>query len=263
MTLVTLKNWLTGKNSSGERRSLLPGGAERLEEALDGNANPRVISDIVIGMSDGLTVPFALTAGLSSLGSSSLVITGGMTELVSGAISMGLGGFLAAKSEQEHYESLFARSKEAFRLDPGEVSRNVTKALGEYKLSSDTIEQVVNDLKRDDDTVAEFTVKMVHGLEAPSPSRELTSALTIGGAYFVGGFVPLVPYFFAETVITGLYISIGVMVVTLFLFGYVKATASLGSQAPQSSRIRDGFNMLLTGGIAATAAWGVVRALGD
>lgn len=273
MVLIALKNLIFGKSRSGSSKPLLPQHQQQGYSAVDrddsssstltfdGVSNPRVISDVIIGLSDGLTVPFALTAGLSSLGSTSLVITGGLAELVSGAISMGLGGFLAARSESEHYQSLLERAKQSHREDPGAFVNDVQDALCEFNLSAETIKMVCADIEQDENTVANFTVKMCNGLEEPSPDREVTSALTIGISYFLGGFVPLVPYFFTSTVYSGLIISVILMAVTLFLFGWIKTVVSIGSECPYSQRIWNGFSMLATGGIAASAAWALVRVI--
>lgn len=224
-------------------------------------SSPRVISDIIIGLADGLTVPFALTAGLSSLGTSKLVITGGLAELIAGAISMGLGGFLAAKSEKEHYEYAVMKERRMLKEDPGVARMAIHEFLCDYKVSPTTIDMFVNDIEKHAEETVQFVVQYARGVEEPAEGRMLTSALTIGLSYFIGGFVPLIPYFFTSTVETGLYISIGVMTVALFTFGCVKTWVSLGSECPRTKIVFDGFTMMLTGGLAAAAAWGLVRAI--
>lgn len=263
---MTLKNLLTGgpqkpllptsENSNGY--SSIDDGSSKTSLSYEGISNPRIVSDVIIGLSDGLTVPFALTAGLSSLGNSKLVITGGMAELVSGAISMGLGGFLAAKSESEYFDTQVIKEKANFE-NVGDVEACIAEALSEFKLSGDTINAIKCDIEKDRDIYANFMVKVVRGIDEPSEGRELTSALTIGGAYFFGGFIPLLPYFFASVVETGFVFSVLIMIITLFAFGYVKTVLSLGTDAPQRSRLYNGVSMLLTGGFAAGAAWTLVR----
>lgn len=153
------------------------------------------MSDIIIGLSDGLTVPFALTAGLSSLGNSKLVITGGLAELISGAISMGLGGFLAAKSESEFYNNEVKRER-ALHNDKPEVSETcIEEILSEYNLSRETVKMFINEMSESPTQMIDFIIKFGKGLEEPASGREFTSALTIGASYFLGGFVPLIPYF--------------------------------------------------------------------
>lgn len=290
MVLVTIKNSLFGSNSkSGERKALLPtfrsyetvvnkdddnvdtrslsSSSDTSSSTANSNSsshslvNPRVMSDMIIGLSDGLTVPFALTAGLSSLGNSRLVITGGLAELVSGAISMGLGGYLAAKSESEYYDNQVEKERLIFKNSPETSASEVEGILADYNLSSSTIKAVVADMEKSPADMVDFVIRFGKGLEEPAEGREFTSAMTIGIAYFLGGFVPLVPYFFTETVEMGLIISAIVMAITLFLFGIVKTIVSLGNDCPKQKIIVNGFQMLLTGGLAAGAAWALVRAI--
>lgn len=219
--------------------------------------DPRVMSDIIIGLSDGLTVPFALTAGLSSLGDAKLVITGGMAELVSGAISMGLGGYLAAKLELEYYHNQVKREKVNFFKRPELINQEAIDVLYDLGLSENTIISVIKDLDSKPRNLIDFVIKFGKGLDEPSEGREFTSAITIGLSYFMGGFVPLVPYFFTEVVKTGLLISVAVMLVTLFIFGYVKTLISL-EDCSSMKKVLEGIQMVIVGSIAAGAAWTLV-----
>lgn len=239
---------------------------EHSESMSDGLVNPRVMSDIIIGLSDGLTVPFALTAGLSSLGDARLVITGGMAELVSGAISMGLGGYLAAKSEAEYYEHQVKKERLQYRASPMASTQELVDILSEYDLSGSTINSIISDMEKgtknsSKNSMVDFIVRFGKGLEEPEYSRQFTSAFTIGSSYFLGGFVPLVPYFFTETVQSGLVVSVIVMAITLFMFGVVKTLVSLGTDCSRQKVLINGFQMLLTGGVAAGAAWALVRVI--
>jgi VIT1/CCC1 family predicted Fe2+/Mn2+ transporter len=290
MVLVTIKNSLfSHKSNNGERKALLPTftSYESLTNKHDYNAetrsifsspdsssstanscssskslvNPRVMSDIIIGLSDGLTVPFALTAGLSSLGNSRLVITGGLAELVSGALSMGLGGYLAAKSEAEYYDNQVEKERFIFKNSPETSASEVENILADYNLSSTTIKSVIADMEKSPSDMIEFVIRFGKGLEEPANGRQFTSAMTIGIAYFLGGFVPLIPYFFTQTVEQGLIVSAIVMAITLFIFGVVKTIVSLGNDCPKQKILVNGFQMLLTGGVAAGAAWALVRAI--
>lgn len=227
----------------------------------EGLVNPRVMSDIIIGLSDGLTVPFALTAGLSSLGNSKLVITGGLAELVSGAISMGLGGYLAAKSESEYFENQVRKERSTFRNSPTTTSGEVETILSEYGISQGTVESFIQDMEKAPSMMVDFVIRFGKGLEEPADGRQFTSAATIGLSYFLGGFVPLVPYFFTSSVDMGLIISAIVMAITLFMFGVGKTILTLGSDCPVHKIVINGFQMLLTGGIAAGAAWALVRVI--
>lgn len=226
-----------------------------------GLVNPRVMSDMIIGLSDGLTVPFALTAGLSSLGDSKLVITGGLAELVSGAISMGLGGYLAAKSEHEYYESQVGKEMASYEQTPYTTIETLSSTLCEYKVSEETIKSFTDDLEKSPDDLIRFVLQVCKGLEEPETSRQFTSALTIGLAYFFGGFIPLIPYFFVHQVHWGLIISVIVMGVTLFAFGCIKTIISIGTDCGKFKVISNGIKMVLIGGVAAAAAWGLVRAI--
>ena len=220
--------------------------------------DPRVMSDIIIGLSDGLTVPFALTAGLSSLGDSKLVITGGMAELVSGAISMGLGGFLAAKSEAEYYKSQVKKEKLEFFKKPELINQDAAEIMFELGASEQTIASFLRDLDSQPKNLIDFVIRFGKGLEEPAEGREFTSALTIGISYFLGGFVPLFPYFFTTVVKTGLLVSVIVMLVTLFIFGYIKTSISLGDDCGKAKKISEGLQMVAIGSIAAGAAWTLV-----
>lgn len=227
------------------------------EEGFFNKFDPRVMSDVIIGLSDGLTVPFALTAGLSSLGDSKLVITGGMAELVSGAISMGLGGYLAAKSESEYYHNQVKKEKLNFFKKPELINQEAVDVLYDLGLSESTIISVIKDLDSKPKNLIDFVIKFGKGLDEPSDGREFTSALTIGLSYFLGGFVPLVPYFFCNIVKTGLLVSVLVMLITLFIFGYVKTIVSL-EDCSTWKKVSEGIQMIIVGSIAAGAAWTLV-----
>jgi len=271
MVLVAIKNMITGGGS--QQKPLLPTDRQNASYSsvddtsvrssslsYEGISNPRVVSDIIIGLSDGLTVPFALTAGLSSLGNTKLVITGGMAELVSGAISMGLGGYLAAKSESEYFNTQLAKESNVYNSgNIGDVQASIAEAMSEFRLSGTTVAHIAADVEKDEDIYSRFMVKVVRGLEEPSEGRELTSALTIGLSYFLGGFVPLIPYFFCEVVQTGLIFSVITMIITLYAFGHIKTILSLGTDTPVFTGAWNGVSMLFTGGFAATAAWLLVR----
>lgn len=230
-------------------------------EGLLGRVDPRVMSDIVIGLSDGLTVCLLFTAGLSSLGDSKLVITGGFAELISGAISMGLGGFLAAKSESDYYHSEVKTEKQKFYEDMTEVNHELEDLLLDINpdFSDETIISFIRDMKKNPQLVVDFLIRFGKGLEAPAENREVISALTIGSSYFLGGFVPLIPYFFVKHVDTGLIFSMLLMTFTLFWFGFVKAQISLGEQCSGIKKVHEGIQMVLVGGIAAGSAWLLVR----
>ncbi|KAL3420654.1 integral membrane protein DUF125 [Phlyctema vagabunda] len=222
----------------------------------------RVISDATIGLSDGLTVPFALTAGLSALGNTKVVIYGGFAELIAGAISMGLGGYLGAKSEAASYRAIRRETEELITTNPSEVMANIEEVFAPYDLPQSTLEGLKVHFANSPH-LADFVMQFQHCEEEPAASRALTSALTIALAYFMGGLLPLLPYFFvgADQVWQGLYISIGVMVVALFTFGYVKTCVVVGWNGGCNIRggCFGGIQMVIVGSAAAGAAMGLVR----
>lgn len=228
------------------------------------SVDPRVISDLIIGLSDGLTVPFALTAGLSSLGDSKLVITGGFAELISGAISMGLGGYLGAKSESDYYHAEVKNEKRKFYDNMSVINHEIEDILLDINpdFSDETIVSFFKDLQRKPELMVDFIIRYGRGLDEPAENRQFISAVTIGGGYLAGGLVPLIPYFFVESVGTGLIFSIIVMVITLFWFGYIKTMVSMGDSCTTHKKVSEGLQMVAVGGVAAGAAWFFVKLLG-
>lgn len=211
------------------------------------------VRDVVIGMSDGLTVPFALAAGLSGANvASSVVVLAGLAEIAAGCIAMGLGGYLAAQSDNEHYASELQREKDETRDMPEEEREEVAKVFRSYGLSEEQLKPLVDTICADEEKWIDFMMKFELGLEEPDPRRALISATTIGASYVVGGFIPLSPYFFM-TVNEGLYVSVGVTLVALFIFGCIKARFT------GISWIRGGLQTTIIGGLAAGAAFGIAR----
>lgn len=234
------------------------------EDGFFNSIDPRMISDLIIGLSDGLTVPFALTAGLSSLGDSKVVITGGFAELISGAISMGLGGYLGAKSELDYYKAEVKKERKKFYQDTTLVIHDVEDILLSINpdFSEETIVSFIKDLQNTPELMLDFIIRYGRELDEPAENRQVTSAMTIGGGYLLGGLVPLLPYFFVSEVGTGLIYSIIVMAITLFIFGYFKAQMSMGDSCSRNKKIKEGFEMIAVGGVAAGAAWFFVKLLG-
>ncbi|QSZ30419.1 hypothetical protein DSL72_004942 [Monilinia vaccinii-corymbosi] len=221
----------------------------------------RVISDATIGLSDGLTVPFALTAGLSALGDTRTVVLGGFAELVAGAISMGLGGYLGANSELASYRAIREETIERISTDLPGVMSDLMEVFEPYNLPKHTLEDLARSLSQSPRLV-DFVMQFQHCQEEPATSRAFTSALTISLGYFFGGLLPLLPYFFVSQVYKGLEISIVVMIITLFIFGYMKTAVVVGFKGkciPESCF--GGVQMVVVGSAAAAAAMGLVRAL--
>lgn len=214
------------------------------------------VRDIVIGMSDGLTVPFALAAGLSgAVDSTSVIITAGLAEIAAGSIAMGLGGYLAAKSDAEHYASERLREQQEVETIPEEEMREVGLVFQEYGLSESESAPIVKALSQQPKAWIDFMMRFELGLEEPDPRRALTSALTIAGSYIAGGLIPLSPYMLVADAHKALLISVVVTLIALFVFGYIKGRFT-GSRP-----FRSAIQTALIGGIAAAAAFGIARAI--
>jgi VIT1/CCC1 family predicted Fe2+/Mn2+ transporter len=212
------------------------------------------ITDIVIGMSDGLTVPFALAAGLSgAVQSNGVVITAGIAEIVAGSIAMGLGGYLAGKTEQEHYQSELKREYDEVEDIPEEEKREVKEVFAQYGLNELTQNIIADDLAKNKDKWVDFMMKYELGLEKPDVNRARNSAATIGISYIIGGLIPLSAYFFTHTPYNGLFISALLTVICLFLFGYFKSKVT--GQPP----LKGAFKVTLIGITAAAAAFLVAK----
>lgn len=216
--------------------------------------NSDFITDIVIGMSDGLTVPFALAAGLSgAVSNNSIVITAGIAEIVAGCIAMGLGGYLAGKTEQEHYDSELKREYDEVEKVPEIEMQEVKQVFAEYGLDDATQTIVATQLAKDKAQWVNFMMKFELGLEKPNVNRARNSALTIGFAYVVGGMVPLSAYFFTATPHKGLLVSAILTTICLFIFGYFK------SKVTGQPVISGAIKVTVIGLIAAAAAFGVAK----
>ncbi len=213
-----------------------------------------IVTDIVIGMSDGLTVPFALAAGLSgAVSTTAIVITAGLAEIAAGSIAMGLGGYLAGKTEQDHYNSELKREYSEVENVPDLEKQEVRDVFKEMGLSEQTRYIIADEMAKDKDKWVDFMMKYELGLEKPDPKRARNSALNIGISYIVGGLVPLSPYFFVKRPIDGLFYSCAITIAALFIFGFFKAKAT--GQKPWSGAIR----VTLIGSAAASAAFFIAR----
>jgi predicted membrane protein (TIGR00267 family) len=212
------------------------------------------IRDIVIGMSDGLTVPFALAAGLSgAVTSSGLVVTAGIAEIVAGSIAMGLGGFLAGRTEADHYNSELKREYNEVELVPEQEKAEVKEVFAEFGLSAHLQDQIAEELSKDKKKWVDFMMKYELGLEEPDPNRATKSAFTIGISYIVGGIIPLSPYLIIHTAQEALYYSCGVTLICLFIFGYFKS--KLTGQPALNGAIK----VVIIGALAAGAAFGMAK----
>lgn len=217
-----------------------------------------VIRDMIIGFADGLTVPFALTAGLSSLGSSKLVITGGLAELFSGAISMGLGAYLAAVTDRDHYNSEEKREREEILTKAEAEKQEIVEILDEYGISKEASALVVRDLCRDHEAWIKFMMAFELKLENPNVSRAWISAATMGASYFIGGLIPMIPYFSMTNVTHALFVSIGITFVILLLFGFVKSYITVRTK---QAGVFGALQTLFIGALAAGTSYGIVRGI--
>ncbi len=210
----------------------------------------QTVRDVVIGMADGLTVPFALTAGLSgAIDSNTIIITAGVAEIVAGSIAMGLGGYLAGTTEYEHYHS--ERKREYWEVDhlPDKEKAEIREILEEYGISKELSADVAEEMAQDKDKWVDFMMRFELELEEPHLNQAKKSAGNIAGAYIVGGFVPLAGYFITDNPADGLVYSSIFTVLALYLFGYGKS--KLTGQQPHKGALKT----TLVGVIASTAAY--------
>ncbi len=218
------------------------------------------VRDIVIGMSDGLTVPFALAAGLTgAINSAGIIVTAGFAEIAAGSIAMGLGGYLAAKSDAEHYAKEREREKREVVEIPEEEKREVGQVLHSYGLTYDESQPIVEALAKHPKKWVDFMMRFELGLEKPDPKRAMVSALTIAAAYIAGGLIPLAPYVVAlylkAQVAAALFYSVGLTLFALFVFGFIKGRFT-GTRP-----MRSALQTALIGSVAAGAAFLIARAI--
>jgi len=213
-----------------------------------------VVRDIVIGMSDGLTVPFALAAGLTgAINSTGIIVTAGLAEIAAGSIAMGLGGYLAAGSDAEHYAKERVRGKCEVAEIPHEEMREVAEVFQAYGLTEDETWPIVQALRRQPANWIDFMMRFELGLEKPDPKRAVVSAFTIAGAYVAGGLIPLAPYIFSDSTSAALLLSVAMTLVALVIFGFVKGRFT------GTKPVRSALQTALIGSAAAGAAFGIAR----
>ncbi len=213
-----------------------------------------VVRDIVIGMSDGLTVPFALAAGLTgAIDNSHIVVTAGFAEIAAGSIAMGLGGYLAARGDAEHYESERAREVREVKEVPDTEADEITDIFQEYGVTPEESATTVNSLRTRPKEWVDFMMKFELGLEEPNPKRARQSASTIAGSYIAGGLIPLFPYLLVHSARGALSYSVAVTLVALFVFGFIKGRFT------GVSPIKSASQTVVIGGTAAAAAFLIAR----
>ena len=212
------------------------------------------VRDIVIGMADGLTVPFALAAGLSgAIKATHVIVVAGLAEIAAGSIAMGLGGYLAAKSDAEHYEQERVREWREVKELPDEEAREVSQILQSYGMAADEASTVVAALEKRPEAWVDFMMRFELGLEPPQAGRAVRSAGTIAVSYVAGGLIPLAPYIILNQASTALVASVGVTLMALAAFGYIKGRFT--GAVP----IRSASQTLVTGALAAAAAYVLAR----
>jgi VIT1/CCC1 family predicted Fe2+/Mn2+ transporter len=208
-----------------------------------------LIKDIVIGMSDGLTVPFALAAGLSgAVASNSIVITAGLAEVVAGSIAMGLGGYLAGRTDVDHYQSEYKREFLEVETLPEVEKQEVREVFNAYGISPKLQDELAAELSQDKTKWVDFMMRFELGMEKPDANRASRSAFNIGFSYVVGGIVPLIGYFITSTPAQGLMISSIMTVVFLLVFGFVKT--KLTGDKPFYGALKTAFIGILAAGAA-------------
>ena len=212
------------------------------------------VRDVVIGMADGLTVPFALAAGLSgTVASTGIVVVAGLAEIAAGSIAMGLGGYLAARTDRDHYLSERAREMRETVEIPEKETEEVADVFRDYGMAEKDLVPVVAAICSDQKRWVDFMMRFELGLEAPDPARAARSAATIAGSYVVGGLVPLAPYILMKQVLPALWVSVGVTLLALFVFGSIKGHYT------GVKPLRGGVQTVLVGGLAAAAAFFIAR----
>ena len=217
--------------------------------------------DIVIGMSDGLTVPFALAAGLTgAINSAGIIVTAGLAEIAAGSIAMGLGGYLAAKSDAEHYAKEREREHREVKEIPEEEMKEVEQVFTSYGLSHEESAPIVEALSKHPKKWVDFMMRFELGLEKPDPKRAFISAFTIAASYVAGGLIPLAPYIVSVyahnvNISTALLFSVGFTLLALLVFGFIKG------QFTGTRPLRSALQTALIGSVAAGAAFLIARAI--
>uniref|UniRef100_A0A0B7KR09 Vacuolar iron transporter 1.1 n=1 Tax=Bionectria ochroleuca TaxID=29856 RepID=A0A0B7KR09_BIOOC len=220
------------------------------------SASSSLVRDAIIGFADGLTVPFAVTAGLSSIGSTTLVTLGGSAELFAGSISMGLSAYLAALTDAQHFQTEEAREQRQITDTPSLEGEIVIDMFTKYGISREEILPLLESFRRNPESWIRFMMDFELKLERPTPSQPMRSAVTMGMAYFIGGVIPMVPYFTAEHISTALMISIGIATAMLFTFGYLK---SIVTGVSRYAALYGSLETFLIGAAAAGGSYGIVR----
>lgn len=214
--------------------------------------NQAIIKDLIIGVSDGLTVPFALAAGISSISEDThFIVVAGIAEIIAGSISMGLGGYLSGKSEIEHYNSEKIKEYREIIEKPDHEEQEIYDIFEKYHIKKENLVDLMNVLKNDHDSWVDFMMKFELNLEEPNSKRPFISAVTIAGGYLLSGIYTLFPYIIIKETLKALYVSIGITCFALFLLGFLKNNGNI------FSRLKSAFHTTFIGILAAGAAFGI------
>ncbi len=214
------------------------------------------VRDIVIGLSDGLTVPFALAAGLSgAVANAHLVVLAGLAEIAAGSIAMGLGGYLAARGDAEHYAAELVREQTEVATRPGDEAEEIYEIFEQYAVPRAAATPVLEALQANPAAYVDFMMRFELGLERPAANRAHRSALTIAVSYIAGGMVPLLPYMLLADNASALRVSVAITLVALATFGGIKG------RLVGTGGLRSAVQTTLIGGAAAAAAYGLARLL--
>jgi VIT1/CCC1 family predicted Fe2+/Mn2+ transporter len=214
----------------------------------------QLVADVVLGMSDGLTVPFALAAGISgALAASHIVVTAGVAELAAGGVSMGLGGYLAARTHHDYYFKEERRERQEVKEVPEVERHEIVEIFQQYGLEGEALHRAVDAITSDHERWIDFMMRFELGLEKPAPGRDLRSALAIGGSYVIGGLVPLVPYMLIPQTHQAFGVSAALTLVALAIFGVFKGRFT------GVPLLKAAFQTVLVGSIAAAAAYVLAR----
>jgi len=245
----------SSQKSIDEEKGGRPSISSKTSHSEEHSSNSEYLEAAVLGMADGLTVPFALTAGLSSIGSSKLVIIGGLAEIFSGMLSMGLGEYLSSNTKANHWEVEYAREQREVRENPLEEEEEIYEIFDEYDIPREDVRPILENLKKDPKKWVDFMMAFELKLEKPRRRTAFICALVMGFSYLLGGIIPMIPYFAFTKVSDALYTSIAVTVVVLIIFGYAKAAIA---GTTRKACLLSSIQTLAVGVTAAGTSYGIV-----
>ncbi|EME29341.1 Vacuolar iron transporter 1 [Galdieria sulphuraria] len=246
-----------GNNSPGDSAIPLNTSQEVVHEEVEASHSSgggAALRDIVLGMSDGLTVPFALAAGMAgAFASSKIIVLAVLAELTAGGISMGLGGYMSGRTEVMQYSAERKREEWEVVNCPEAEKEEIYDILKEYGLTRAHVRSILEHFEKNPNKWVDFMMKFELGLEEPDFSRPWKSALFVGLSYIVGGIIPLIPYFFIESSIAALKVSVIFTLLALFIFGFAKG------HVVSHNRLASAIETMVIGAVAAASAFIIAR----